>query len=238
MACFFCIGGIFGPVLFAFILDTTHHLHHGEDDLTAWVDTCSRYLEVKHLLTESLKIISSNIMFRFFYIVYAHRGFVSNGMMNTRLFKICFVVMTLALTFSGYFSFRLNKARDTEYPQNTIVGRICLNLRLNWDKDESKKTKDIYIKTQLLVAALTIGVGSLYVCLIRRVWVFLPTMCVNNTNHACIGGRYRRNILTFNKLSIYLFFILSQFVILNLLIINLYGIQDTITQDGVYVVYF
>ena len=93
LACFFCIGGIFGPVLYAYTIDITHHLQHEEDDLTAWVYTCSRYLEVKHLLAESLKIISSNIMFRFFYIVFAHIGFVSNGLMKTRPFKICFIVI-------------------------------------------------------------------------------------------------------------------------------------------------
>jgi hypothetical protein len=47
----------------------------------------------------------------------------------------------------------MNQARDNDYPQNTIVGRICLNLRLDWDKNNSNETEDIYIQTQLLVAA-------------------------------------------------------------------------------------
>ena len=240
LVCFFSISGIFGPFLYSSTIDITNRIlnYDSDYDLEEWIATCSRYLGVKHLLAESLKIITSNIMFRFFYIVYAHRGLVSKGMMNTKLFKICFVVLTLALTFSGFFSYRLSKAHDKEYPQNTIVGRICLNLRLDWDKTDSKKSQDIYIKIQLLVAALTISWGSLYAYMIRRVRIFLPRMCINNTNHACFGGKYRRNILTFNELSLYFFFIISQFVIGFFLIFILYGIQDTITQDGVFMTYF
>ena len=37
-----------------------------------------------------------------------------------------------------------------DYPANTVRGRICLGLRLDWDKDPgqvfSKETSDIYIK--------------------------------------------------------------------------------------------
>ena len=177
-------------------------------------------------------------MFRFFYIVHAHRGFVSNGLKNTRLLNVCFVLLTLALTLSSFFSLRLNQARDNDYPQNTIVGRICLNLRLDWDKKKSNETKDIYTQNQLLVAALTLSFGSLYANLIRKVWVFVPTMCVSNKNHACFGGKYRKNIVTFYELSVYFFFIISQFVIWNLLVFILYGVQDSITQNGVSLAYF
>ena len=32
------------------------------------------------------------------------------------------------------------------YPRNTVRGRICLGLRLDWDFDRKKETSDIYIK--------------------------------------------------------------------------------------------
>ena len=32
------------------------------------------------------------------------------------------------------------------YPRNTVRGRICLGLRLDWDVDRKKETSDIYIK--------------------------------------------------------------------------------------------
>ena len=238
LACFFAISGVFGPVTFNYIIELTDQMHRDGGDLQAWTTACSRYLEVKHLLSETLKIISSNIMFRFFFIVYAGRGLVSKGIQNTRLFNICFVVLTLALTFSGYFSYRISKAREQDYPQNTIVGRICLNLRLDWDKNESKKTQDIYIKVQLLVAALTLSWGCFYAFMIRRVMVFIQGMCLNNRYQACLGGRYRRNILTFTELSSYFLFIISQFIIGNLLVFVMYGIQDTIKEAGVFFFYF
>ena len=41
-----------------------------------------------------------------------------------------------------------------DYPANTVRGRICLGLRLDWDKDPgqvfSKETSDIYIKVEFV----------------------------------------------------------------------------------------
>lgn len=39
-------------------------------------ERCARYVELRHLQDEAHRIITSNIMFRFFYIVYGDRGFV------------------------------------------------------------------------------------------------------------------------------------------------------------------
>ena len=238
LACFFAIGGIVVPIMYIYTIELINHVYQEGGDLQAWSTVCSHYLEVKHLLGETLKIITSNIMFRFFFIVYAHRGLVSKGMLNTKLFNICFVVLTLALIFSGYFSYRISKAQDHDYPQNTVVGRICLKLRLDWDKNDSNKTKDIYIMVQILAVALTLIYGCFYAFMIRRVAIFIPQMCLNNRTQACFGGRYRRNILTFNELSVYFLFLILVFIIANLLAFVLYGIQDNIEQGGVFLIYF
>ena len=38
-------------------------------------------------------------------------------------------------------------AQDAQdYPANTVRGRVCLGLRLDWDRDTTKETSDIYIK--------------------------------------------------------------------------------------------
>ena len=238
LACFFCISGIFGPISFACIIDITHQLRHGQAGQEVWIDTCSWYLAVDHLLEESLKIITSNIMFRFFYIAHANRGLVSNGLINNKLFKICFVIITLAMSLSSFLSFRLDKARDEEYPQNTIQGRICLNLRLNWDQDNSRRTSDIYIKPQILIAAHTFISACLHTYIMRRVWVFIPSLCLNDDSHACIGGKSRKNILTFSELNISFVLIISKYFIGNIFVFTMYGFQDTISQDGVYAVWF
>ena len=41
-----------------------------------------------------------------------------------------------------------------DYPANTVRGRICLGLRLDWDQDPGqvfkKETSDIYIKVEFV----------------------------------------------------------------------------------------
>ena len=39
-----------------------------------------------------------------------------------------------------------NQSHAQDYPANTVRGRICMGLRLDWDKDGTKETSDIYIK--------------------------------------------------------------------------------------------
>ena len=87
------------------------------------------------------------------------------------------------------------------YPANTVKGRICLNYRLAWDKDTSKETSDIYIKPRLIVIATILTIGCVLFYAIQRVKTFVPKFCPSNRSHASIGGRYRRNLLTFDELS-------------------------------------
>ena len=51
MACFFGIGGLFGPIVYVCIIDILYHQQHDQEDPTAWIDTCCRYIEVKQLET-------------------------------------------------------------------------------------------------------------------------------------------------------------------------------------------
>ena len=226
LACLFCIGGVFGPLSFWWMVDIVINVIY--EEMEDQIDLCARLLEVNHLLAESLKIITANIMFRFFYIVYANRGLVQNGIHDSKLFKICFIISTLALTISNYLAFRIDKARDRLYPQNTVVGRICLNIRLDSSKDET---------TQLLMAAHILSFGSLYAYLVRRVWKFVPEICLSNSSHACLGGKYRRNILTFNELSAWFFINIIQFLIAIFLIHFLHKAQDTFTEREVFYIY-
>ena len=45
--------------------------------------------------------------------------------------------MTLSLAASSFLSFRLSVGGDPTYPANTVSGRLCLGLRLNWE-DETR----------------------------------------------------------------------------------------------------
>ena len=44
-----------------------------------------------------------------------------------------------------------------DYPANTVRGRVCLGLRLDWDADTTKETSDIYVKQRAIVIAWTSG---------------------------------------------------------------------------------
>ena len=123
------------------------------------------------------------------------------------------------------------------YPANTVKGRICLNFRLDWDKDKSKETSDIYIKPRLIVIATILTIGCVLFYAIRRVKTFVPKFCASNRTHACIGGRYRRNLLTFDELSNFYTFLIVFYLFDSVLILILYATQDIITQDSVFVIY-
>ena len=38
-----------------------------------------------------------------------------------------------------------------DYPENTVRGRVCLGLRLDWDLNSTKETSDIYVKPRLVI---------------------------------------------------------------------------------------
>ena len=237
LSIFFTLSGICGPILLAYNLAIfEQHLDPAEVGYS--MADCARFIEMRHLIAESVKIISSNIMFRFFFIEFANRGFVNSGLLDTKIFKICFITLTLALTLSGYISIRFTQALAEDYPKNTIIGRICLNLRLDWDTDNSKSTSDIYIKPRLIIIAFSVAFGCLYGYLIRRVRTFIPSFCSSNTHHACIGGKQRRNILTFQELSYYLGMVICYVLLEVLLVFFLYQIQDNIETKNVFFVFF
>ena len=89
LAAFFSLHGVLGPVFFFFTVSVLQNFEKESEKLR---ENCARYVELRHLLYESLKIIMCNIWFRAFYILYADRGFVKSGLNNTRLFRALFVL--------------------------------------------------------------------------------------------------------------------------------------------------
>ena len=157
LAIYFVINATGGPFLMFFYYKAIHNFLWEKPDEIDKSD-CSRLIELRHMEGEGFKIISSNIMFRsetkypkvkeistplqrFFYIVYADRGFVRRGgRVDTRFFNVCFVLITLALALrhlllfqmlnfgmffsSGFLGFRLAAPlMSPEYPANTVLGR-------------------------------------------------------------------------------------------------------------------
>ena len=130
-------------------------------------------------------------MFRYFFVVHAEKGLMVRGKTNSTVLKLIFAVFTLAMTVASYISWPGSVMFDSLYPANTVKGRICLKLRLDWDKDRSKETSDIYIKPRLIVIAMTLTIGLILFHFIRRVYFFVPRFCISNRSHASLGGRHR-----------------------------------------------
>ena len=124
------------------------------------------------------------------------------------------------------------------YPANTVKGRICLLHRLDWDKDRLKETSDIYIKPRLIVMASICTIGCLLFYTIHKVNVFVRKFCPSNTTHASIGGRYRRNLITFEELSKFYTFLILYYLFDSFIILMFYITQDIITQDMVFLIYY
>ena len=176
-------------------------------------------------------------MFRYFFVVHAEKGLILRGKVNINFLKIIYAVFTLGMTVASYFSWPGSVMFDNLWPANTVKGRICLHLRLNWDKDNTKETSDIYIKPRLIVIAMTLTIGLILFHFIRRVYFFVPQICISNRSHASLGGRHRRNLVTFKELSIFYTFVIGYYLLDSLLILVLYVTQDSITQEGVFLIY-
>jgi hypothetical protein len=58
-----------------------------------------------------------------------------------------------------------------------------------------------------------------------------------NRTHASIGGRYRRNLLTFDELSKFYTFLILFYLFDSIIILIFYKTQDMITQDNVFLIY-
>ena len=142
-----------------------------------------------------------------------------------------------ALSVSSYLSWPGSVMFSPGYPANTVKGRICLNERLDWDKDTSKETSDIYIKPRLIVIATILTIGCVLFYAIQRVKTFVPKFCPSNRSHASIGGRYRRNLLTFDELSKFYTFLILFYLFDSIIILVFYATQDILTQDGVFLIY-
>ena len=89
----------------------------------------------------------------------------TGGQLNTQLFKKVYIVSSITMAFFTLPSWLssvafsevtmwfngvniLDSLTLQDYPTNTVRGRICMGLRLDWDKDRTKETSDIYIKVQ------------------------------------------------------------------------------------------
>ena len=84
---------------------------------------------------------------------------------------------------------------------------------------------------------MTLTIGLILFLFIRRVYFFVPKICISNRSHASLGGKYRRNLVTFKELSIFYTFVILYYLLDSFLILMLYVSQDSLRQDVVFLIY-
>ena len=178
VACLFGITAFFGPFVVYFYFDVFEHQLSSSASPSEQFASCARLLEFRNVIGESFKIISVNLMFRFFFVVHAEKGLIIKNRSNSTLMRGIYMLLTFGWTVSGYLSWPGSVMFSSNYPDNTVKGRICLSHRLDWDQDKrSKKTSDIYVKPRLIVLALIMTVGFLMFFMIHRVKMFIKRFC-------------------------------------------------------------
>ena len=95
-AILFGIIAVFGPLLFYFYLEVFQHQYvPNKDTILHRNDDCARLIEFSNVIGEGIKIIGVNIMFRYFYVVYADNGLFVQKKSNATLLTWIYVAFTL-----------------------------------------------------------------------------------------------------------------------------------------------
>ena len=95
-AVLFGIIAVFGPLVFYFNLEVFRHQYvPNKDTILHRSDDCARLMEFRNAIGEGIKIIGVNIMFRYFYVVYADKGLSVREKSNSTLLTWIYVVFTL-----------------------------------------------------------------------------------------------------------------------------------------------
>ena len=96
LATLFGIIAIFGPLLCFFYFEVFEQ-QYGLNDAKKQErkQDCARLIEFRNAIGESLRIISVNLMFRYFFVVHADKGLSVHGESNTTLLKWIYVAFTL-----------------------------------------------------------------------------------------------------------------------------------------------
>ena len=238
LACLLGFNGVVGPFLVYLYATVLKNYNSNNDEEPGLFDrrfVCARFQELRILVLVAQQVVANNIMFRFFVIVHADKGFVSKSLFNTKFLKFCFVGYTLFFSIYSFVPYLTSTMISDEYPQNTVKGRICLGQRLDWDKDNSKETSDIYIKPRLIILALVLcSLFLTFYLFIYKARKFIKGFCVAQKSFASIGGRRRRNLLTFQELSVLHFMILSFILLESLLVFFFYKEQDNLGTKTVF----
>ena len=236
LACRFLFLGMIGPLLVL----SYFHIHENINqrqalNMDGLKKDCANFIDVRNMALLAEQIVGQNLVFRFFYIVHADKGFVVKGIYNTKIFNLCFVLLTCTYTMYTYLPYFIASSLKDEYPDNTVKGRICLGHRLNWDLKDTKNTLNVYIKPRVMIITFVM-ISVFFNCYLcgYKARQFIKQFCPNQQTFASIGGPYRRNILTHKELFVCHVFVLIHVFLDNVFIFFFYFCQDIVGYQNVF----
>ena len=239
LACRFLFIGLIGPLLVHFYFLVINNMMYGQNiDSSLIRRHCAYFIDARNMALVAEQIIGQNLFFRFFYIVHAEKGFVSNGIYNSRTFNICFLLLTATFGAYLYLPYFITSGLEENYPENTVKGRICMGRRLDWKEREEKITSDVYVKPRLIIITFMM-ISIFFHCYLcgyqaRR---FITHFCQSQQSFASIGGSQRRNVFSHGELLICQWIILSFVLLENILIIIFYHFQDCLGTENVFIIH-
>ena len=241
LAGFFGCLGFAGPLLVLLYFETFDNLMFSGNivEMEDKRRTCARFFEMRKIVYLSEQVIANNILFRFFLIVHADKGFVKSGVYNSGILKNCFIIYTVFFVIYSYLPWIAATALEENYPENTVKGRICLGLRLDWDKDNTKETSDIYVKPRMIVIILAI-MSYWFCCHFcgYRAKQFVKGFCISQKTFANIGGKQRRNILNYKEVCCCHTVVLISILLESSMFIMFYFFQDLLGNIHVFLMHF
>ena len=94
LAFMFLLSSVLGPVAF-FTFYKTYNKNLGNktaEDLEDLQSSCQLFHNIHIISNTATIVVEANFYFRYFIIVHAEKGFVENGMIKTKMFKMIFIM--------------------------------------------------------------------------------------------------------------------------------------------------
>ena len=137
--------------------------------------------------------------------------------------------MTLTLISVAYGNMPLSKQFKHGFPENTVIGKICMKQELHRSK-ESVNARLIGFAFPFL-HLFAVGLFS------RKVRIFVDGQCLNKNTFSAFGGKNRRNVFTYLETFQYNCLWAAFIIVENLLLLFLEVYSENISEDVRYALY-
>ena len=161
-------------------------------------------------------------------VQHAGSGLVSQGSANLKLMEILHWVATIAMVSVAYGNMPLSKQLKPGYPENTVIGKICLKQQLHFSKNHISPRLIGFIFPFLML------LGVIF-------WSRSKQRYVVGQCYSGFGGKHRRNMFTYSETYAYNCLWCGFIIVENLLLLFLEYYSESInveTSQAIYHLFF